>query len=377
MEHSFFERLKEFRRELHKNPELSFQETQTKEFIIKHIKDLGLKIEEIGGGLVASLKKGEGKTVALRADMDALPIQDQKKVPHASQNPGVCHACGHDGHMAIVYGAAMLLKEEDFKGEVKFFFQPGEELPPGGALPMVKAGVMEGIDAVFGLHLQPSLALGSVAIKKGPLMAAVDSFTMKIKGKGSHGAMPQEGIDAVVIASHVVLALQAVVSRMTDQTEPLVLTIGKINGGEAFNVIASEIVLEGTVRTVSGGMRDKMPHLMERAAQGVAAAYGGEVEFINKRAYPVLNNHGEAVELVRDVVEKMWGSDKFVILDKPVMGSEDFAYFLEKAFGCYIFLGMDQGEGAIRHNPFFDFDEKILPRGAELLAEVAKKVLSC
>lgn len=371
-----YERLKNIRRELHSWPELGFQEERTRAYLKGKLAELGLQVEERGGGLTASLRKGPGKTVALRADMDALPIQDAKEVPYASKNPGVCHACGHDGHMAMVLGAAYLLKEADYSGEVRFLFQPAEELPPGGALAMLEAGALQGVDAVFGLHLNPFIPFGAIGVKEGDLMAAADRFVVTILGKGGHGAIPHKSVDAVVTASHAVQALQALASRFTDPLEPLVLTVARIQGGTAFNIIAGEVELEGTVRTFNPSLREQVPKLMERTLKGVTAAYGAEYSFSYTRGYPPLVNHPGETRLVLEAARGLWGREGAIDLVKPLMGSEDFAYFLEKTPGCYFFLGFNRGEEGISiHHPRFDIDEEVLPLGARLLEEIALRYL--
>ncbi len=375
-EDGLFKDLQEIRRDLHSRPELGFQEVKTRAYIEEKLRGLQLEVREAGGGLVASLKKGRGKTVALRADMDALPLQDEKDVPYASKNPGVCHACGHDGHMAMVLGAANLLREADFAGEVRFLFQPAEELPPGGAQAMRKAGALGGVDAIFGLHLDPFIPFGSITLREGPMMAAADRFEIHIKGKTGHGAIPHRAVDAVVAASEAVGALQALVSRFTSPLEPLVLTIGKIQGGTAFNIIAGEVEMIGSVRTFNPGLRDEVPALMERVLKGVTAAHGAAYTLQYTRGYPPLINHPEEARLVRDTVETRWGAGAVQILEKPLMGSEDFAYYLEEIPGCFFFLGSYRGgEGISWHNPRFDFDEEVLPRGARLLEKIALEYL--
>jgi amidohydrolase len=341
---------------------------ETRRLVADVMRDAGITVRELAGGLVADL--GEAPRVLLRADMDALPVRDGKVVPYASGNEGKCHACGHDGHMAMLYGAALLLKEKEAPG-VRLVFQPAEECPPGGALGMVEAGVMEGIEAAFALHLDPSLPLGTVGIKEGVLMAAADNFCLRIGGKSGHGARPQGTVDSILVASHVVTALQSLVSR-GDPLEPLVVTVGRFQGGTAPNVIAGETVLEGTVRTLREELRRELPGMIQRVAEGVCASFGASCELEYLFGYPVLRNDGDMAWLAAEVAAEVLGGDKVVWLERPVMGSEDFAYFLTRAPGCFLFLGIGKEEYDYPlHHPFFDFDEGILPAGAELLAGLA------
>ena len=370
-EERLFAVLQKIRRHLHSYPELSFQEEKTKAYIAEELASLNLTVERLGGGLVASLRKGRGKTVALRADMDALPLQDTKPVAYASRHKGVCHACGHDAHMAMVLGAAHLLQGREFQGEVRFLFQPGEELPPGGALPMVQNGALKGVDAIFGLHLSPFVPFGLVGLKKGVVMAAADRFTITVTGKSGHGAIPHKSVDAIVTASQAIAALQTVVSRWRDPLDPMVLTIGRIQGGTAFNIIAGEVQMEGTVRTLSANLRTAVPLLMERALKGVAISHDASISLNYSRGYPALVNSPETA----DLVAKAATAGQVSWLAEPLMGSEDFSYYLQEVPGCYFFLGTAREEPVSLHNSHFDFDERILPLGASLLAKIARDYL--
>jgi amidohydrolase len=371
-EEKLFAVLQRIRRHLHSYPELSFQEEKTRAFIAEELAGLRLTVERVGGGLTASLRKGRGKTVALRADMDALPLEDAKKVSYASKHKGICHACGHDAHMAMVLGAAHLLQDQEFQGEVRFLFQPGEELPPGGALPMVQKGALNGVDAIFGLHLSPFVPFGLIGLKKGAVMAAADRFKITVTGKSGHGAIPHKSVDAIVAASQAVAALQTVASRWTDPLDPMVLTIGRIQGGTAFNIIAGEVQMEGTVRTLSAALRTTVPLLMERALKGVALSHGASISLEYSSGYPALVNPPEPA----DLVAKAATAQKVLWMEQPLMGSEDFSYYLEEVPGCYFFLGTAGEEEAVSlHNCYFDFDERVLPLGASLLAKIARDYL--
>lgn len=363
----FLEHLRRVRRDLHERAETGFQERDTSRYISELLISAGFTVKELAGGLTTELS-GTGKRVLLRAELDALPLTDTKAVPYASKNEGACHACGHDGHMAMLYGAALLLKSRGITGGVRFAYQPAEERPPGGAINMVRAGVLDGVNAAFALHLSPYLPFGTVGLKAGALMAAADDFRLTVKGKSGHGAMPQAAVDAVLAASHTVTALQALVSRMTSPLKPLVLTVGKINGGSANNVVADKVTLEGTIRTLDTRLRDEMPARIENVASHTCAAFGAACELEHISGYPPLFNDGEMTALVEKAAADVVGKDQVLWLERPMMGSEDFAYFLERVPGCFIFLGTKQESYRHSlHHPCFDFNEEILPVGAELL----------
>ncbi len=363
--------LKDLRRKLHRRPETGFDLAETRRLLARMLEDRGIRVRELAGGLVADL--GESPKVLLRADMDALPVQDGKDAEYVSEHAGVCHACGHDGHMAMLYGAALLLKERNVPG-VRLVFQPAEECPPGGALGMIKAGVMDGIKAAFALHLDPSMPFGSVGVRAGVMMAAADNFRLCIRGKGGHGAMPQGTVDTIVVGSHLVIALQALVSR-GDPLEPLVVTVGKFQGGAAANVIAGEALLEGTVRTLRQELRQELPGMIKRVAEGVCVTFGASCELEYLFGYPVLANDEAMARLAAEAAAVVLGEGKVVWRERPVMGSEDFSYFLERVPGCFVFLGTgSDGYQYPLHHPCFDFDEGILPFGAMLMAEIAGKL---
>jgi amidohydrolase len=366
--------LRDVRRRLHVAAETGFGLDKTRNTIKALLEQGGISVLEQAGGLVTDINKGK-RCVLLRADMDALPVQDGKDVPYKSQSKGACHACGHDAHMAMLYGGALLLREEVLDGSVRLMFQPAEEVPPGGAMGMIDAGVLDGVEMAFALHVAPWLPFGTVGIKEGMAMAAADNFKITVRGRGGHGAMPHEGVDAVLAASHVMVGLQALVSRMTDPLEPVVVTVGKVNGGTACNVIADCVVLEGTVRTLSGDLRDKMPGLIERTAKGICEAYGAECEVAYMLGYPVLKNTNEGLEVAVEAARQVVG-DKIAMMERPLMGGEDFAYVLEKVPGAFLFLGTgDDTYHHPLHHPCFDFNEEILPVGAELFRELAKVAL--
>jgi amidohydrolase len=368
------------RRTLHQWPELGFQEERTSALVAEHLSALGLQVTKglARTGVLGVLHgAGEGKTVLLRADMDGLPIEEANGVPYASQNRGVMHACGHDGHTAILLTVAKVLAQQRqrFAGTVKFAFQPAEELPPGGAKGMIAAGVLENprVDAVFGLHLWNGLPVGKLGVDAGPIMASVDRFDVVIKGVGSHGAYPHTGVDPIVIGSHVVTALQTVVSRETPPLTPVVVTVGKFHGGTAFNVIPSQAELSGTVRTVDAKVRQDMPARLERIVRGVTCAMRADYEFTYEFGYPVTVNHADMAQLAHRVAAEIVGEAN-VVGAGMTMGAEDMSYFLEAVPGCYIRLGSGNPAKGLthpHHSALFDFDEAALPIGVELLTRLA------
>ncbi len=382
---SLQEKLVEIRRHLHRHPELSFQEKETGEYIYSLLQDLGLEVEKnVGGTGVVALLKGNkpGKTVAIRADMDALPVQDKKEKPYTSVNEGICHACGHDAHMAIVIGVIFILLEtnRDFAGQVKFIFQPAEEKPPGGARLMIEEGVLENppVDCLLGLHMSPYHPVGTVALKKGEVMAAADIFELTVLGRGGHGAAPHQGVDAIAVSSQVIQALQMISSRITEPAEPVVLTIGTIKGGEGFNIIAGEVKMQGTVRTFSPSLREKMPAIMEKITKGVTSSFEAEYKLDYIHTYPVLHNDNNLMNMVEVASREILGEEGLIWLEKPFMGSEDFSCYLEHVPGAYVFLGArleDNKDIYPWHHHNFDINEETLSTGAGLLSWTILKIL--
>ena len=377
---SFGEDIISLRREIHREPELGFDTRKTAEKVLAALDGLPLDVQTgvAENGLVATLKGGgEGPTVALRADMDALPIYEETGLPFASETDGKMHACGHDGHTSMLVGAARALCEDHLRerlnGTVKFVFQPAEEGGGGGQV-MVEKGVADGVDSIFALHLWPGLEFGKAATKAGPIMAAADAFEMEIKGKGGHGAMPHMTVDAVAIAAQVVTVLQTVVAREVNPVEPAVLTVGEIEAGTAFNIIPETARLGGTVRTVDADLRQRMPRRIEELARGVARGMRGDAELNYRFSYPVTRNDAGAAGLALNVAKELFGEDRAVEVEHPSMGGEDFAFFLEELPGAYIWLGVGDVSGL--HTPRFAFDEEILPQGAALLAALALESLS-
>jgi amidohydrolase len=372
------------RRTLHQWPELGFQEERTSALVADYLSSLGLQVTTglARTGVLGVLDgAGEGKTVLLRADMDGLPIEEASGAPYASQNRGVMHACGHDGHTAILLMVAKVLaqRRQQFAGTVKFAFQPAEELPPGGAKGMIVQGVLENprVDAVFGLHLWNGLPVGTIGVDAGPIMASVDRFDVMIKGVGSHGAYPHMGVDPIVIGSHVVTALQTVVSRETPPLAPVVVTVGKFQGGTAFNVIPSHAELSGTVRTVDAKIRQDMPSRLERLIRGITSAMRADYEFTYEVGYPVTVNHADMAQLAERVAAEIVGG-AHVVRVGMTMGAEDMSYFLEVVPGCYVRLGSGNVEKGLihpHHSALFNFDEAALPIGVELLTRLTLAAL--
>ncbi|NLC55587.1 MAG: amidohydrolase [Armatimonadetes bacterium] len=371
------------RRDLHQHPELGYQERRTAGIVAERLRALGVPVRTgIAETGVVGLVRGhhEGATVMLRADMDALPLQEATGLPYASQTPGVMHACGHDGHTAMLLGAARVLAEtrDQLRGCVKLVFQPAEE-SYGGAQRLVEAGVLRDpeVSAAFGLHLWNTLPLGTVGITAGPAMASTDSFTLTLRGKGGHAAAPHQAADPVVAAAHFVVAAQSVVSRTADPLRPAVFTIGAIHGGEAANIIPEEVVLRGTLRTLDADTRARLVERIRAVLMGTAAAHGVSGIVDHRRGYPCLVNDESACALARAAAASVVGASH-VVAPHPTMGGEDMAYYLQVVPGCYLWLGSASsadGAGVPHHNPRFQFDERALGIGVEILVRLARQFL--
>jgi amidohydrolase len=374
-------KLSKIRRQIHMYPELAYQEKRTAAFVAKTLRQIGLEVETgvAKTGVVGLLRGGApGKTVALRADMDALPITEQNRKPYRSRVDGVMHACGHDGNTTSVIGAAMLLSgmRSSLRGNVKFFFQPSEEAPPGGAAPMIKEGVMRKpkVDFVIGVHVDPTVPAGKIGVRDGPMMAAADDFTLTVLGSASHGAKPHLGVDAIVLSSQVISALQTIPSRTINPTHPVVVTIGTIHGGYRQNVIADRVVMEGTLRTLYAADRTKGRKMIERLTDRVTKAAGGGYEFDFRDGYPILTCDPSITEVVRRASRELFGKRSVVEIDEPSMGGEDFAYFLNEVPGMMLRLGTgNKKKGIVHpwHHPKFDLDEKGLWVGAAVMTRAA------
>lgn len=379
VQESFAERIVELRRDIHREPELGFGTEKTAQKVLAALGGLPLEIQTgvAENGIVATLKGGgDGPTVGLRADMDALPIHEETGLDFASGTDGKMHACGHDGHTSMLVGAAHALSgmRDRLNGTVKFIFQPAEEGGGGGRV-MVEEGVAGDIDSIFALHLWPGLPFGTAATKSGPIMAAADAFEMKVKGRGGHGAMPHLTVDAIAISAQVVMALQTIVAREVDPVEPAVITVGEIEAGSAFNIIPETARLGGTVRTLNADLRESMPQRIEELARGVAQGMRGDAELDYTFSYPVTVNDEASARLALGVIGDLFGEDDALELPNPTMGAEDFAFFLEKLPGAFVWLGVGEDVSGL-HTPTFAFDEEILPRGSALLAALAMKSLS-
>jgi amidohydrolase len=378
VEDNFGEKIVALRRDIHREPELGFDTEKTAEKVLAAIEGLPLDVETgvARNGIVATLRgEGDGPTVALRADMDALPIREDTGLPFASETEGRMHACGHDGHTSMLVGAAHALSgmRDRLVGTVKFVFQPAEEGGGGGKV-MVDEGVADDVSSIFALHLWPGLPLGKVATKAGPIMAASDAFEMEITGSGGHGAMPHLASDAIAIAAQIVTALQTIVSREVDPVEPAVLTVGEIGAGTAFNIIPEKACIGGTVRTLGADLRERMPARMEELARGIAKGMRGDVSLDYDFSYPVTLNDEAAAGLALSVAEDLFGDESVLDLPNPSMGGEDFAFFLERVSGAFIWLGVGEDVSGL-HTPRFAFDDKVLARGSALLAALAMEAL--
>ena len=367
-----------WRRDIHANPELSQHEERTSGLVAGVLEGLGLEVtRNVGGFGVVGLLRGKtpGKTIALRADMDALPLTEATGLDFASQNPGVMHACGHDTHTAMLLGTACVLAEmrENLTGNVKFIFQPAEELnPTGGAPGMIREGVLENphVDALFALHVWPAYQTGKIAIRSGSTMAASDRIFLTVRGKTAHGSRPDQGLDAVVAAAHVITALQGIISRNVSPLDSAVLTIGKIEGGYRYNVIPDCVKMEGTVRTLNPDVQEKMPEWIRRTAQGIAGAFGAECEVEYVKGYPPLVNDSGLAEVARDSVKSRLGDSALIVPEQPDLTAEDFAFFARERPAVMAWLGC-RPEGikledtAMLHNTKFCPDEECFKYGIE------------
>jgi amidohydrolase len=364
-----------WRRHLHRYPELSDQEFETTAFITRLVKSMGCRIVPIKmpTGVLAELRgKGKGSTIAIRTDIDALPILEQTKLPFKSCRPGVMHACGHDVHMGTVLGAVAVLSElrEHFKGTVRFIFQPAEENAPGGARPMIANGALDGVSAIFGLHVDPTVRVGRIGLRDGITMAAVYDFDLVVKGVSGHAARPHEAVDAIATAAEIIESTQKIVSREIDPTDPVVITFGKISGGTARNVVADEVRLVGTARSLSASAARKLPVAIRRTAEGICRARGATCEISSVAGYPILKNHAVTNGLFRRCYDSLFGAGK-IDLTEQVLGGEDFACYLEKVPGAMFRLGIQNKKLKADqpwHSPKFMVDEQALYYGTSLLS---------
>ncbi len=360
-----------WRRWFHAHPETAGEERETAAAVRRSLAELGYQPQMVGENAVWAEIGEAGPLVALRADMDALPIQEESGVPFASTVPGRMHACGHDAHTAMLLGAADYLKrhEADLRGRVRLIFQPAEEVPPGGARGLVEAGLMRGVDYVFGLHMSVTDPVGSLRLRPGPTLANADRFAVEVQGIGGHGASPHGTADAVLVAAELVARLHQVVGRMTDPFDPVALTIGTIHGGSAFNVIADRARLEGTIRTLSASTQEELRARIADMASHVAQAYGAGAELRYEYGYPVLVNDAEVVRALAGALATQ--SLLRIVEGEPNLAGDDFAYYLREAPGAYAFLGCRPAPGNVagHHSPRFVIDEAALPLGTMALVQ--------
>ncbi|ALC90794.1 N-acyl-L-amino acid amidohydrolase [Bacillus sp. FJAT-18017] len=372
----------EWRRYLHSNPELSFQEEKTAQFVYETLESFGgLELSRPTKTSVMARLIGSqpGKVLAIRADMDALPITEENDFDFASKSPGVMHACGHDGHTAMLLGAAKILSglKENIKGEVRFLFQHAEEIAPGGAEEMVEAGVMNGVDLVIGTHLWSPLPFGKVGVVYGPMMASPDAFWITVRGRGGHAALPQQTIDSIAIAAQVVTNLQHIVSRNTDPLDNLVLSVTQFTGGTTHNVIPGSVEMCGTVRSFDPKLRETVPATMERVIKGITEAHGATYEFKYEFGYRPVINDAEVTRVIEETVREVFGEQALDLM-RPNMGGEDFSAFQQKAPGAFFYVGAGNEEKGItypHHHARFTIDEDALEIGVKMFLNATFKFL--
>ncbi len=369
---SFLPDLVALRRDIHAHPELAFNEARTADIVARELSAYGLEVHRglAKTGVVGVLRKGSSaRAIGLRADMDALPLQEKNQFSHRSRHDGQMHACGHDGHTAILLGAARYMAENlsrlDVDGTINFIFQPAEEAE-GGAAVMIADGLFKQfpMDAVFGLHNWPGLPAGEMAVMPGPVMAGTCSFEIAVCGHGCHAAMPHQGVDTLVVASQLVLALQTVVARNLHPCESAVVSVTQIHGGEALNIIPDDAVLRGTIRSFKPHVQELVERAIERLCAGIASAFGAQISVGFEHRYPPTVNSVAETELCYRTAEALFGQDKVRANELPSMGAEDFAFMLQEKPGCYVWLGNGPGTGGCTlHNPHYDFNDDILPFG--------------
>jgi hippurate hydrolase len=369
----------EWRRDMHIHPELLFEVHRTAALVADRLRAFGCDevVTGIGRtgvvGVIRGRRGSGGRAIGLRADMDALPIEEATDVPYKSQTPGLMHACGHDGHTAMLLGAAKYLAEtRNFDGSAVVIFQPAEEGGGGGA-EMVKDGIMTrfGVEEVYGMHNWPGMPVGQFAIRTGPIMAAADRFTITVEGKGGHAAHPHQCIDTLLVASQIVVALQGVVARNVDPLESAVLSVCSFKSGETFNVIPQTATLLGTVRTLKAEVQDLLEARISEVAKGVASAHGASASVVYNRGYPVTVNHPDQTDFMAKIAGEVGTQVNTDIA--PQMGSEDFSYMLQERPGAYIFVG--NGDSALCHHPAYDFDDSAIPYGVSLWARIVEQRL--
>jgi len=378
---SYRDDLVRWRRDIHAHPELAYEETRTAAFVADCLERWGLDVDRglATTGVVGTLSKGEGPSVGLRADMDALPILEANEFEYRSKYDGKMHACGHDGHTAMLLGAARHLAEHaDFSGTIHFIFQPAEEAA-GGAKVMIDEGLFERfpVDSVFGMHNWPGLSAGRFAMRPGPMMASLDCFDIRVEGRGTHGALPHYGIDPILTSALIIEAVQSIVSRNVDPLLAAVISVTKVHGGDAHNIIPESVELGGGIRCFDPDLRAYLKARLKEVIDGVASASRAraDIEFVS--GYPAVINEATSTRLAAQVASEIVGSDCVDSAAEPVLGSEDFSFMLERKPGCYVFIGNGEGEGSCMiHNSGYDFNDEILTLGATYWVRLAQAFLS-
>ena len=375
-------KLTEIRRDLHAHPELAFAEHRTADLVARHLEALGIEVHRRVGrtGVVGVLRGGRSlRAIGLRADMDALPIQERNEFAHQSVHPGCMHACGHDGHTTMLLGAAeALAARRDFDGTVHLIFQPAEE-GEGGGLAMIEDGLFERfpMESVFGMHNWPGMPSGHFAVHPGPVMASADRFDITVTGRGAHAAMPHLGADPISAGAALVQAIQTIVSRTLDPADSAVVSVTQFHAGEAYNAIPDRAQLGGTVRAFSETVQEQIEKALRRLCDGIAAGFGVDISVEYRRGYPPTVNSAAEAALCASVANALVGPDRVTTSARPSMGAEDFAYFLQRKPGSYVWIGNGPGEGGCTlHNPQYDFNDEIIPVGVAYWVELVRAILA-
>ncbi len=373
----------ELRRILHQYPEIAHKEYETQKIILEYLENIGIEGKKVAGtGVIATIEgKNRGKTVALRADMDALAIREENDVSYKSKNDGFMHACGHDNHMSMIYGAALVLNEmkDKLNGNIRIIFQPAEEEGTlGGAKPMIEQGAIENVDYILGMHVWPDLPEGVLGLRSGPFFAAADNIIIEILGKGGHGAKPDQAVDPIMVSSKVIDSLHTISGREIDPLEPFVITIGSIHGGTSHNIIPDKVEMMGTVRTMDKKTREIMENKLNRIISGITSAFNANYKFKYIYGYPILVNDPWVTDFVRNIASGILGNEN-VVIAKQTMGGEDFAYYLEKVPGTFMVLGTYNEKLGFTNNVHtsrFNVNEKILAIGSTIFVESALALLN-
>ena len=379
----FHDEMTKWRRDIHQHPELGYEEIRTSDFVAAKLKEFGIEVHQglAKTGVVGTIRNGHGPSIGLRADIDALPLEEKNTFKHASTNPGKMHACGHDGHTTMLLGAAKYLAaSKNFKGTVNFIFQPAEEGGAGGEL-MLQEGLFEKfpVDSVYGMHNWPGIEPGYFGVGAGPLMAAADLFDLTVNGRGGHAALPDQCVDPIVVASQIVSALQTIPSRNTHPVDSVVISVTQIHAGDTHNIIPDSARMHGTVRTFLEETRNEMPSSILRVAEGVCSAFGATCELDYMQCYPATINSVPETEISAKAVIDLVGEEKIIRNPTPSMGSEDFSYMLQARPGCYVWLGIGGGKGkggCLLHSSRYDFNDDVLPIGASYWVTLVENELS-